>query len=274
MSTEQGKPADAPAPPAPPAPPVTGLALLRQPVEDRYIAKLPKPTKQQTEDCRTGPNGARKVDPILCQVCHSYHHPKVIHLDYVGHAATTARLLEADEQWSWEPLAFDEQGLPRLDSTGGLWIRLTVCGVTRLGYGNADVKNNADAGSRLKEVIGDAIRNAAMRFGWALSLWHKGGDLFLPSVHEDDDSDRGDSGPAADAVESQARREPARPPKVEKKPYELGKFRANLPEWIKAMKEGRATAAQIIATIESRNTLTAKQRADIKNAAPKPASNT
>jgi len=30
----------------------------------------------------------------------------------------------------------------------------------------------------MKELIGDALRNAAMRFGAALDLWHKGGDLY------------------------------------------------------------------------------------------------
>jgi hypothetical protein len=52
-----------------------------------------------------------------------------------------------------------------------MWIRLTVCGVTRLGYGHAGSKTGGDA---IKEVIGDALRNAAMRFGAALDLWHKG----------------------------------------------------------------------------------------------------
>ena len=40
-----------------------------------------------------------------------------------------------------------------------------------------------DAGSREKEVIGDALRNAAMRFGAALDLWHKG------QLHADEDED-------------------------------------------------------------------------------------
>jgi hypothetical protein len=85
-------------------------------------------------------------------------------LDYVGHAGVTDRLLAVDPEWSWEPLALDEQGLPRYDVKGGLWIRLTICGVTRLGYGD---------GPDPKQRIGDAIRNAAMRFGVALDLWAK-----------------------------------------------------------------------------------------------------
>jgi hypothetical protein len=44
--------------------------------------------------------------------------------------------------------------------------------VTRLGYGCADGKHRRRR--REKEIIGDALRNAAMRFGAALDLWHKG----------------------------------------------------------------------------------------------------
>jgi hypothetical protein len=65
-------------------------------------------------------------------------------------------------------------GLPAFDRTGGLWIRLTVAGVTRLGYGNAKSKEWQEPGDREKEVLGDALRNSAMRFGAALDLWHKG----------------------------------------------------------------------------------------------------
>lgn len=143
-----------------------GLALLRAPFPDHQISKLPKGTKAQNE---CPPSEKRN-----CSVCGGWHHPKIIHIDYVGHAALTDRLLEVDPLWSWEPMALTPQGLPLFDSTGGLWIRLTVCGVTRLGYGHAAGKPFADAGAREKEIIGDALRNAAMRFGAALELWHKG----------------------------------------------------------------------------------------------------
>src|SRR5690348_12068032 len=85
-------------------------------------------------------------------------------LDYVGHAAVTDRLLTTDPQWPWEPMALDQFGSPMCDKEGNLWIKLTVCGVTRLGCGD---------GKSMKERIGDAIRNAAMRFGVALDLWAK-----------------------------------------------------------------------------------------------------
>jgi hypothetical protein len=93
-----------------------------------------------------------------------------VRLEYVGHAATTDRLLQVDPDWTWTPVAHDERGLPRLDEHGGLWISLTVCGATRLGYGDAGGKKGPNA---VKEAIGDAIRNAAMRFGVALDLWAK-----------------------------------------------------------------------------------------------------
>lgn len=152
----------------------TGLELLREPFPDNQISKLPKGTKAQNE-CPPG-------DKINCKVCGGWHHPKIIHLDYVGHAALTHRLLDADSAWYWEPLAMSQDGLPVMDNFGGMWIKLTVCGVTRLGYGSAVAKNTADGpANAVKEVIGDALRNAAMRFGAALDLWHKG------DLHADDD---------------------------------------------------------------------------------------
>lgn len=150
----------------------TGLDLLREPFPPHQISKLPKPTKAQTDAVRQDFKAG-----IRCQLCGQWHHPDVVHLDYVGHAALTDRLLECDPKWFWEPVAFNETGLPAFDPIGGLWIRLTVAGHTRLGYGSADGKKGGDA---IKEAIGDALRNAAMRFGAALDLWHKG------ELHVDD----------------------------------------------------------------------------------------
>lgn len=141
--------------------------LLREPFPAHQIGKLPKPFKKDSE------RG-------LCDVCGTYHGLPAAHLDYVGHAAITDRLLNADPSWSWEPLSLDERGLPAFDNNGGLWIKLTIDGVTRLGYGDAQGKTGGDA---MKERIGDALRNAAMRFGVALDLWHKG-DLHAPTEEE------------------------------------------------------------------------------------------
>jgi len=141
--------------------------LLRSPFPPNQIGKLPKPYKKDS------PKG-------LCEECGTYHGLPAAHLDYVGHAAITDRLLDADPAWTWEPLSLDERGLPAFDNNGGLWIKLTIDGVTRLGYGDAQGKTGGDA---MKERIGDALRNAAMRFGVALDLWHKG-DLHAPTEEE------------------------------------------------------------------------------------------
>lgn len=145
----------------------TGLDLMREPFPATNISKLPKPTKKKEE--------MDKLPKAQCSECGGYHQTSgIIHLDYVGHAALTNRLLNCDTGWYWEPLAYGADGLPSFDKSGGLWIKLTVCGVTRIGYGNATGTAWQDAGAREKEVIGDALRNAAMRFGAALELWHKG----------------------------------------------------------------------------------------------------
>ena len=143
----------------------TGLDLLRAPFPANQVSKLPKETRQQIDERKAGKN------TIRCTICNGYHHKNAVHIDYVGHAAVTDRLLDADLGWSWEPLAFGPDGLPMMDKFGGLWINLTVCGMTRKGYGHPDGKTGGDA---IKEAIGDALRNAALRFGAALEMWHKG----------------------------------------------------------------------------------------------------
>lgn len=95
-----------------------------------------------------------------------------IQLDYVGHAAVTDRLLDVDPEWSWEPVAFANTGAPLIEygaKEASMWIRLTICGVTRLGVGIVLVS----AFELEKQLISDALRNAAMRFGVALDLWSK-----------------------------------------------------------------------------------------------------
>ncbi len=141
------------------------LAKLRVPFDKKYISKLPKPTQFQTNEVKKSFKAG-----IRCNICGGWHHPKVVHLDYVGHAALTDRLLEVDIMWNWEPVATDDSGAPALTVEGGMWIKLTICGLTRLGYGNADGKKGGDG---VKEIIGDAIRNGAMRFGAALDQWSK-----------------------------------------------------------------------------------------------------
>jgi hypothetical protein len=131
------------------------LMKLREPFPPERIEKLPKPKFKDAWKDKRGSN---------CPICHGYHVLQdAIHLDYVGHANVTDRLLQVDPFWEWEPMAYTPEGTP-LFANNGLWIKLTVCGVTRIGYGD---------GASVKEVIGDAIRNAAMRFGVGLDLWAK-----------------------------------------------------------------------------------------------------
>jgi hypothetical protein len=148
------------------------LAALRRPFRPEEIGKLPRVTCPKCAQ-----RGAQCSEHVKskCGVCQAYVSERHIHLDYVGHADVTSRLLEVDPAWNWEPMARDERGLPvfDLDSEGqpvGLWIRLTVGGVTRLGYGSVP-SGQPDA---VKVLIGDSLRNAAMRFGVAVDLWAKG----------------------------------------------------------------------------------------------------
>lgn len=104
-------------------------------------------------------------------------------LSYVGHADVTRALIETDPEWSWEPMATDDHGRPVLerDEQGrpvGLWAWLTVCGVRRPAYGSC----KPGAPEAIKELIGDSLRNGAMRHGFCGGLWSR--------------ADRADAGPA------------------------------------------------------------------------------
>jgi hypothetical protein len=137
-------------------------AALRAPFPESAIGKLPRVT------CKRCSEAQGKVcdqhSKGRCDGCGNYMTTAHIHLDYVGHAAATDRLLQVDPYWTWEPMVTDPNTSAPLLTNGGLWIRLTICGVTRPGWGD---------GKDLKEMIGDAIRNAAMRFGVALDLWSR-----------------------------------------------------------------------------------------------------
>lgn len=93
-------------------------------------------------------------------------------LDFIGHARITQWLLEIDPMWTIEPVAFDEAGLPARVKHGtmvqaGFW--MTLCGHRRYCVGSVE-ERKTDIG---KELVSDAIRNGAMRFGLALDLWSK-----------------------------------------------------------------------------------------------------
>jgi hypothetical protein len=92
-------------------------------------------------------------------------------LDFVGHADITRILLEIDPTWRWVPIAWDN-GRPAIHVENGIatmWGELTVLGQARLGVGSV----RADKQELDKELVGDFLRNAAMRFGICLSLWTK-----------------------------------------------------------------------------------------------------
>lgn len=139
--------------------------------------------REETSRILRLPFAAEDID----QLPRVYHRGKAdertIMLDYVGHAAATGRLLDADIGWTWEPFATDEQGLPRVIRRGDaleLWGRLTIDGTTKPGVGTVPVEFDRDTGQELpadqdtaKELISDFVRNAAMRFGVALDLWRK-----------------------------------------------------------------------------------------------------
>lgn len=139
-------------------------ALLRKPFEGNQISRFPS-------------NAGKKAG-----------------LHYVGHAAVTDRLLKADPRATWEFFPQDDRGTPIFDSFNGIWCRLTIDGVTRTEYGaepctiregspkktgkySAQEAMEAQVVAR-QSAMASALTRAAMRFGVALDLWHKGGDLY------------------------------------------------------------------------------------------------
>jgi len=77
--------------------------------------------------------------------------------------------------------------------------------MTRLGYGDAQRRKDGDG---IKEAIGDALRNAGMRFGAALDLWHKG------ELHGDDEEEGKGSTPPTSVKEQTTKQPPKETPKA------------------------------------------------------------
>lgn len=165
---------------------------LRTPFKPEQIGKLPRST---CKDCADWKKNCTKHSKSRCSDCGAWIGPH-IHLDYVGHAAVTDRLLTVDPKWSWEPVAYADNGLPLItnnDTEAELWIRLTVDGVTRLGVGTC-TKGSFE---QSKQLISDALRNAAMRFGVALDLWSK------EDLHTDDETPSGSPDAAPSPITAQ-----------------------------------------------------------------------
>lgn len=135
---------------------------LSAPFPPDQIEKLPKVLRRDDQDKGRCNNDRYSADGHYC----GGYHARAMHLDYVGHAGITMRLNEVvgPDGWSWEPMATDSDGLPVMSTE--FWIKLTVNGVTKYGVGD-------DFGRSSKQAIGDALRNAAMRFGIATYLWSK-----------------------------------------------------------------------------------------------------
>ena len=160
------------------------LEKLRAPFPDSVVGKLPREGCYNCGQLRK--NGGKPWDccdrhtyfgaSSPCPDCGGKHGSGAIHLDFVGHADVTDRLLTVDPGWYWEPMALSSEGTPLIGtrkSNSVMWIKLTVGDVTRIGVGTC----GSDKLDAEKELIGDAIRNAAMRFGVALSLWSKAEQL-------------------------------------------------------------------------------------------------
>jgi hypothetical protein len=156
------------------------VKLLRQDFDPEYVGKKPQ---YSCRDCSKAPGKCcANHSKSRCAECGQWITSAHFHIDFVGHAHVTDRLLEVDPEWTWEPFARDEEGCPLIrqrDAQSVLWIYLTVGGVTKPGVGiAASSKDELE-----KELVSDALKNAAMRFGVALSLWAKG-DLHAPVEDE------------------------------------------------------------------------------------------
>jgi hypothetical protein len=127
-------------------------------------------------------------------------------LAFVGHADARHRLCLVDPEWTWEPFDFPGMGavILRDGYPVGLWIRMTVGGVTKPGYGSCDMGKSP--GDAMKELIGDAIRNAGQSFGLAWYLWAKGERT--PSGDRDGDSQPQSASAAFDNATPAAPRQP------------------------------------------------------------------
>jgi hypothetical protein len=147
---------------------------LREKFDTRVIGLKPKIwcklCSEKGKFGQTCENHKKKRCPNAPQGCGQNLTEAHLHIEFVSHSEVTDRLLQVDPFWQWEPLGFEPNGLPALDANGGLWIKLTVAGVTRIGYGGADGKRGDDG---VKEAVSDAIKTTAMRFGVGLDLWRK-----------------------------------------------------------------------------------------------------
>lgn len=160
---------------------------LRAPFPPESIGHRPVVTCKACSDAQGRVCDKKTHQVKECRECGNYLTSAHTHLDFVGHAFVRERLLDVDPEWNWEPMARDDVGRPAFDSNGGMWIYLTVCGTTRIGYGDAQGKKGPNA---VKEAIGDALRNAGQSFGIALDMWKKESKKATPVDSDHQESDR------------------------------------------------------------------------------------
>ena len=144
--------------PAPTAPDLSAIPDRYAQPDPSTLATLPKPTVKNAEKGR-------------CNECGGWHGLPAVHLPYMGHAEITLALIEIDPLWNWEPFTTDD-GLPAINKEGNrlvMWVRLTVLDKTIICVGTCE----AGKGDPEKELIGDLLRNCAMRFGIGTKLWSK-----------------------------------------------------------------------------------------------------
>lgn len=132
------------------------------------LAQLPRYTGNERDKS--------KRNKSRCDVCGGWHEQPSIHLDYMGHADVTEALIKIDPFWTWRPAAINQSSggpaiVPSLGKAGMMvmWAYLTILGKEMLCVGTAQQSKE----ELEKELIGDMIRNGALRFGIAVRLWSK-----------------------------------------------------------------------------------------------------
>ena len=151
---------------------------LREPFRADQIEKLPKQLKsgrdQDRWQCRAGTQAS--ADGHFC----GGYHGRAIHLDYIGHATITERLIEVDPEWTIDFMAKDPAtGEPKIDSRG-TWFVLTVLGVSRPCVG--DTGGKPLDGNGMKELYGDAIESIDWSTGRA-SFPGANSNVWLSGAH-------------------------------------------------------------------------------------------
>lgn len=93
-------------------------------------------------------------------------------LDYMGHADVTLALITIDPAFEYGWVEDQHNGIMAIEETKDLYVLngwLTLNGVTRKGVGTCEKRKQ----EYHKELIGDLLRNCAMRFGVGTKLWSR-----------------------------------------------------------------------------------------------------